>query len=170
MLPGPPNSDFEAEDANMIPRQEILVDGNLFSPAFVRGLESARFTSNRGEEKTRHREDVGADSVEGYCGRCQPGVWLRLSDGSYWTHMTFSHGITSKRKQVLTRPQILIQDREKKPVLSGLVLQLQRPLCSWSGDTMSLTAVTIITGWFWHIMEVRVHCSLLAGNIAEYFG
>ena len=68
----PPAEEFDTEDPDILPtRQEPIFGADLYTPGWARGF---------GAQK------------EGYCGRCAPGKWLNLPDGSYEFHMTYLHG------------------------------------------------------------------------------
>ncbi|KAF8432857.1 ankyrin repeat-containing domain protein [Terfezia claveryi] len=69
----PPQRDFENEDVDLrARREEPMFGGDLFTPGYVRGY---------GKDK------------EGFCGRCEPGVWFNIQDGSYRENLMFKHGI-----------------------------------------------------------------------------
>ncbi|KAF8421821.1 ankyrin repeat-containing domain protein [Tirmania nivea] len=71
----PPQRDFENEDIDLrARREEPMFGGDLFTPGYVRGY---------GKDK------------EGFCGRCEPGVWLNIEDGSYRENLMHKHGIHS---------------------------------------------------------------------------
>lgn len=71
----PPQRDFENEDVDFrARREEPMFGGDLFTPGYVRGY--------------------GKD-MEGFCGRCEPGVWLNIGDGSYRENLMYKHGIHS---------------------------------------------------------------------------
>ncbi|RPB25170.1 hypothetical protein L211DRAFT_822583 [Terfezia boudieri ATCC MYA-4762] len=71
----PPQRDFENEDVDLrARREEPMFGGDLFTPGYVRGY---------GKDK------------EGFCGRCEPGVWFNIQDGSYRENLMFKHGIHS---------------------------------------------------------------------------
>jgi ankyrin repeat protein len=71
----PPKRDFEADDIDWIPRREdSMFGGDLFTPGWVRG---------HGKDK------------EGFCGRCEPGLWHKMQDMSYENDLTYRHGIDS---------------------------------------------------------------------------
>ncbi len=71
----PPAEDFEEADIDWLPRREdSMFGGDLFTPGWIRGY--------------------GPDK-EGFCGRCDPGVWQSISDLSYHFHITYKHGISS---------------------------------------------------------------------------
>lgn len=69
----PPEKDFEVDDVDLLPRREdSMFGGDLFTPGWIRGYGS--------EE-------------EGFCGRCEPGMWHNRQDGSYEFDLTYRHGI-----------------------------------------------------------------------------
>jgi hypothetical protein len=71
----PAAADFEIEDPDLIPRrEESMFGGDLFTPGWVRGYDTAK---------------------EGYCGRCEVGRWINIPDGTYEFHLTYLHGVPS---------------------------------------------------------------------------
>ncbi|KAI9668917.1 MAG: hypothetical protein M1829_005229 [Trizodia sp. TS-e1964] len=71
----PPEKDFEAENTDCIPRREdSMFGGDLFTPGWVRGYDKEK---------------------EGFCGRCEPGVWHNIDNLSYENDLTYRHGIDS---------------------------------------------------------------------------
>lgn len=71
----PPQRDFDNADVDLrARREEPMFGGDLFTPGYVRGY---------GKDK------------EGFCGRCEPGVWLNIEDDSYRENLMYKHGIHS---------------------------------------------------------------------------
>ncbi|KAL9072549.1 MAG: hypothetical protein Q9161_003561 [Pseudevernia consocians] len=71
----PPKECFEVDDDELIPRrEEPMFGGDIYTPGWVRGYGKLR---------------------EGFCGRCNPGVWHNIEDSSYEKNLTYMHGIAS---------------------------------------------------------------------------
>jgi len=90
----PPEADFEVDEDDLVPRrEEPMFGGDIFTPGWVRGY---------GKHK------------EGFCGRCNPGIWHNIEDSSYNKNLTYMHGIASSGLS-LPRPSSIRQvegDRE----------------------------------------------------------
>jgi len=70
----PPNPP-EEQVKDLVPReQKLRFDGDLYTPEWVRGT---------------------GDMYEGLCRNCTPGRWLNLKTSSYWSHMSYAHGISA---------------------------------------------------------------------------
>lgn len=63
-----PNSGLRPE------RQQTRWNGDLYKPLWTRGQGKAK---------------------EGWCGLCEPGIWLKTKTSVYWYHMHNYHGISS---------------------------------------------------------------------------
>ena len=84
----PPEEDFGTDDDDLVPRREdSMFGGDIFTPGWVRGY---------------------GKKEEGFCGRCNPGVWHNIDDSSYERNLTYMHGIASTGLS-LPRPSSLRQ-------------------------------------------------------------
>ncbi|KAM0746564.1 hypothetical protein T439DRAFT_134184 [Meredithblackwellia eburnea MCA 4105] len=95
----PPSSDFE--DADNLPRSQNVVEGDYYTPVWVRGF---------------------VDTREGWCSLCEEdGQWLRMKNSDYWYHRQFHHGISSQGKvQFLPPLGVRLQDTPTQTsVLAG---------------------------------------------------
>ena len=94
----PPEEDFEVEDDDLVARREdSMFGGDIFTLGRVRGY---------GKEK------------EGFCGRCNPGVWHNIEDSSYERNLTYMYGIASTGLS-LPRPSSLRQVGGKPGGVTG---------------------------------------------------
>jgi hypothetical protein len=122
----PPEKDFEADDIDWIPRREdSMFGGDLFTPGWVRGY---------GKEK------------EGFCGRCEPGVWHKMEDLSYEKDLTYRHGIDSSGIP-LPRPTS-IRPVEGKP-------RMWEGYCEACRGWRILRTTKMGWNWFRHCVTVR---------------
>ncbi|KAH0559171.1 hypothetical protein GP486_004295 [Trichoglossum hirsutum] len=122
----PPEKYFETDDIDRIPRrEECMFGGDLFTPGWVRGY---------GKDK------------EGFCGRCEPGVWHRIDDSSYETDLTYKHGISSSGIP-LARPSSIKQIEGKPGAWEGY--------CDACRGWRVLRATKM--GWNWFRHCVREH-------------
>lgn len=124
----PPKKDFEADDIDWVPRREdSMFGGDLFTPGWVRG---------HGKDK------------EGFCGRCEPGVWHKMEDLSYENDLIYRHGIDSSGIP-LPRPSS-IRPVEGKP-------KMWEGYCEACQGWRILRTTRMGWNWFRHCIAV---CSL----------
>ena len=122
----PPEADFEVDDDDLLPRrEEPTFGGDIFTPGWVRG---------DGKEK------------EGFCGRCNPGVWYSLDDSSYENNLTYMHGIASSGLS-LPRPSSLRQIEGAPVAWQGY--------CDACGGWRNLKKSSAGWNWFRHWVKVR---------------
>lgn len=122
----PPKADFDVEDIDWTPRREdSMFGGDLFTPGWVRGY---------GKDK------------EGFCGRCEPGVWHKMSDQSYANDLTYRHGIDSSGIP-LPRPSCIRPVEGKEKLWEGY--------CEDCRGWRTLRATRMGWNWFRHCMKVR---------------
>ncbi len=76
----PESNALEARIVEKQPRFE----GDIYTPKYQRGV---------GETK------------EGFCSLCNPGVWLRIKQSSYWYHMNYHHGISAATGRPYEQPE-----------------------------------------------------------------
>lgn len=122
----PPKSDFDVEDSDWVPRREdSMFGGDLFTPGWMRGF---------GKDK------------EGFCGRCEPGVWHKMEDQSYENDLTYRHGIDSSGIP-LPRPSNIrsVEGKEK----------LWEEYCEDCPGWRTLR--TTKRGWNWFRHCIKVH-------------
>jgi len=118
----PPQRDFENEDVDLrARREEPMFGGDLFTPGYVRGY---------GKDK------------EGFCGRCEPGVWLNIEDSSYKENLMYKHGIHSSGIP-LPRPSNL---RKHEGKWEGF--------CEACQGWRAIRATNKGWNWFWHCVKV----------------
>ncbi|KAL8654300.1 MAG: hypothetical protein Q9210_001581 [Variospora velana] len=131
----PDAKDFEADDDDLTPRrEEPMFGGDIFTPVWVRGY---------GVQK------------EGFCGRCNPGVWHNLEDSTYEKNLTYMHGIASSGLS-LPRPSRVQQ-------LKGRNRQWQaycNTCCGWRHLRKTEA------GWNWFRHCIREH--RVSVTIASY--
>lgn len=63
------------EDPCSIAKKNPRFTGDFYKPTLIRGSGSER---------------------EGRCELCNPHIWLNLKRSTYWYHLNFTHGISSK--------------------------------------------------------------------------
>ncbi|KAF8451452.1 hypothetical protein BDZ91DRAFT_669163 [Kalaharituber pfeilii] len=129
----PPAQDFEHDDVDLIPRREdSMFGGDLFTPGWVRGY---------GKDK------------EGFCGRCEPGVWLNIDDGSYKANLVYKHGIDSSGIP-LARPSSL---RQRNGAWEGY--------CDACNGWRTIRATVLGWNWFRHCIKV---CYLILFGVSTF--
>ncbi|GAA5983753.1 hypothetical protein JCM11641_001746 [Rhodosporidiobolus odoratus] len=83
-------------------RQRLRWAGDMFTPEWVRGKGQMKegWCSACGEaEVATPSEDVrGGEAAR------SPGSWFKLKDASYWFHMTFIHGVSSRTGRPFDSP------------------------------------------------------------------
>jgi hypothetical protein len=122
----PPEPDFDVEDSDWAPRREdSMFGGDLFTPGWVRGY---------GKDK------------EGFCGRCEPGVWHKMEDQSYENDLTYRHGIDSSGIP-LPRPSSIRPVEGKERLWEGYCEDCQ----GWR----TLRTTKRGCNWFRHCIKVR---------------
>ena len=121
----PPEVDFEVDDDDLIPRrEEPMFGGDIFTPGWVRCY---------GKEK------------EGFCGRCNPGVWYNLEDSSYENNLVYMHGIAPSGLS-LPRPSSLRQIEGTHAAWQGY--------CDACGGWRDLKKSSAGWNWFRHWVKV----------------
>ena len=122
----PPEADFEVDGDDLLPRrEEPMFGGDIFTPGWVRGY---------GKE------------TEGFCGRCNPGVWYNLDDSSYKNNLAYMHGIASSGLS-LPRPSSLRQIEGNHVAWQGY--------CDACGGWRNLEKSSAGWNWFRHWVKVR---------------
>ena len=123
----PPEADFEVDDDDLLPRrEEPMFGGDIFTPGWVRGYGKGK---------------------EGFCGRCNPGVWYNLEDSSYENNLTYMHGIAPSGLS-LPRPSSLRQIEGSHVAWQGY--------CDACGGWRNLKKSSAGWNWFRHWVKVRI--------------
>jgi hypothetical protein len=124
----PPKSDFDVDDSDWAPRREdSMFGGDLFTPGWVRGYDKEK---------------------EGFCGRCEPGVWHKMVDLSYENDLTYRHGIDSSGIP-LPRPSSIRPVEGKDRLWEGY--------CEDCSGWRTLRTTKMGWNWFRHCIKARIH-------------
>ncbi|OAL63403.1 hypothetical protein A7C99_5797 [Trichophyton rubrum] len=128
----PPPEDLFPSDPAMIPwEQDPRFEGDMYTPAWVRGHGNKR---------------------EGWCGICKPGRWLMLKNSGYWYDKSFTHGISATTGQVFSPPKQTRRSQGNANIWEGLCENCD----SWVGLVSSKKRGTT---WFRHAYKCYNGCS-----------
>ncbi|KAM0683586.1 hypothetical protein MDAP_001156 [Mitosporidium daphniae] len=152
LFPSCLNQEQILESTSSIYKKTPRFSGDLYKPSFVRGSGSER---------------------EGRCELCSPPVWLNLKRSTYWYHMNFTHGISSKTGRpypdplyVKASPLHCGAEPEKKQVLEAFCrncrgwISITIPLvkiCQFSDVPVFSYDRSNFSDWFKHLQKCLSH-------------